>query len=95
MWHSPWLTTFATILIGLSLWLATEGLEDRGFCWVKKLTGMAGNYSLWPADEASKPQQTQGLRGANLEGFLARVEIDRVAIYARVSTHDRQTLPRT
>jgi putative DNA-invertase from lambdoid prophage Rac len=28
-----------------------------------------------------------------LEGFLARVETDRVAIYARVSTHDQQTLP--
>ena len=31
-------------------------------------------------------------RGAILEGFLARVETDRVAIYARVSTHDQQTL---
>jgi putative DNA-invertase from lambdoid prophage Rac len=28
-----------------------------------------------------------------LEGFLARVEPERVAIYARVSTHDQQTLP--
>jgi putative DNA-invertase from lambdoid prophage Rac len=28
-----------------------------------------------------------------LEGLLARVETDRVAIYARVSTHDQQTLP--
>jgi DNA invertase Pin-like site-specific DNA recombinase len=33
------------------------------------------------------------LRGTNVEGFLARVETDRVAIYARVSTHDQQTLP--
>jgi putative DNA-invertase from lambdoid prophage Rac len=29
----------------------------------------------------------------NLEWFLARVEPERVAIYARVSTHDQQTLP--
>jgi putative DNA-invertase from lambdoid prophage Rac len=43
--------------------------------------------------ERVKAQQTQGLRGVNLEGFLARVETDRVAIYARVSTHDQQTLP--
>jgi DNA invertase Pin-like site-specific DNA recombinase len=28
-----------------------------------------------------------------LEGFLARAEPERVAIYARVSTHDQQTLP--
>ena len=28
-----------------------------------------------------------------MEGFLARVEIERVALYARVSTHDQQTLP--
>jgi putative DNA-invertase from lambdoid prophage Rac len=28
-----------------------------------------------------------------LEGFLARPENERVAIYARVSTHDQQTLP--
>jgi putative DNA-invertase from lambdoid prophage Rac len=28
-----------------------------------------------------------------LEAFLARVEPERVAIYARVSTHDQQTLP--
>ena len=43
--------------------------------------------------ERVKAQQTQGLRGVNLERFLARVETDRVAIYARVSTHDQQTLP--
>jgi DNA invertase Pin-like site-specific DNA recombinase len=28
-----------------------------------------------------------------LEGFLAAVEPNRIAIYARVSTHDQQTLP--
>ena len=50
-------------------------------------TDTAYRKSTW------KPQQTQGLRGANLEGFLAVVETDRVAIYARVSTHDEQTLP--
>jgi DNA invertase Pin-like site-specific DNA recombinase len=43
--------------------------------------------------EHVKAQQTHGLRSADLEGFLARVETDRVAIYARVSTHDQQTLP--
>lgn len=35
----------------------------------------------------------KGLHGFNLEGFLARVETERVALYARVSTHDQQTLP--
>jgi DNA invertase Pin-like site-specific DNA recombinase len=35
----------------------------------------------------------RGLHGSNLEGFLARVEAERVALYARVSTHDQQTLP--
>ena len=40
-----------------------------------------------------KAPANTGLRGADLEGFLARVETDRVAIYARVSTHDQQTLP--
>jgi len=39
------------------------------------------------------PANTGVTRRANLEGFLARVETDRVAIYARVSTHDQQTLP--
>ena len=29
----------------------------------------------------------------NWEGFLARGESERIAIYARVSTHDQQTLP--
>ena len=54
---------------------------------------MAINYSFRPCRKSTaKPQQTQGLRGTNLEGFLARVETDRVAIYARVSTHDQQTL---
>jgi DNA invertase Pin-like site-specific DNA recombinase len=28
-----------------------------------------------------------------LEGFLARREIEKIALYARVSTHDQQTLP--
>lgn len=28
-----------------------------------------------------------------MEGFLARAEPERVAVYARVSTHDQQTLP--
>jgi putative DNA-invertase from lambdoid prophage Rac len=52
------------------------------------------NYSFRPYRKSTwKPQQTQGLRGAKLEGLLARVETDRVAIYARVSTHDQQTLP--
>jgi len=38
-------------------------------------------------------QQTRGFRGADLERFLARVGTERVALYARVSTHDQQTLP--
>jgi putative DNA-invertase from lambdoid prophage Rac len=37
--------------------------------------------------------KTGDFRGLNWEGFLARAETDRVAIYARVSTHDQQTLP--
>ena len=41
----------------------------------------------------ARPQQTQGFHGSDLEGFLARVEAERVALYARVSTHDQQTLP--
>ena len=57
-------------------------------------TDTAINYSFRPyRKHARKPQQTRGFRPSNLEGFLAMVETDRVAIYARVSTHDQQTLP--
>ena len=52
------------------------------------------NYSFRPhLKPTRKSQQTRGFRRANLEEFLARVETERVAIYARVSTHDQQTLP--
>jgi len=34
-----------------------------------------------------------GFRRTGFGGFLARVETERVAVYARVSTHDQQTLP--
>ena len=40
-----------------------------------------------------KAPANTGVTRHELEGFLARVETERVAIYARVSTHDQQTLP--
>ena len=40
-----------------------------------------------------EPLQMAGFDEPDLEGFLARVETERVAVYARVSTHDQQTLP--
>jgi len=55
---------------------------------------MAINYSFRPYREGRrKPLQIAGFGKPDSEGFLARVETERVAIYARVSTHDQQTLP--
>ena len=52
------------------------------------------NYSFWPyRNHTRRPQQTRGFCRFDSEGFLARVEPERVALYARVSTHDQQTLP--
>ena len=55
---------------------------------------MAINYSFRPYGKSTpRPLKTPGFHGSDLEGFLARVEAERVALYARVSTHDQQTLP--
>ncbi len=60
------------------------------FCF----TNMAINYSFRPyRNHTRRPQQTRGFCRFDSEGFLARVEPERVALYARVSTHDQQTLP--
>jgi len=52
------------------------------------------NYSFRPCDhDPWKPLWIAGFYGLDLERFLARGENARIAIYARVSTHDQQTLP--
>ena len=59
-----------------------------------RFTDMTINYSFRPyRNRTRRPQQTRGFCRFDLEGFLARVEPERVALYARVSTHDQQTLP--
>jgi putative DNA-invertase from lambdoid prophage Rac len=39
------------------------------------------------------PNKINGLRRSSTEGFLARRKVLRAGLYARVSTHDQQTLP--
>jgi len=52
-----------------------------------------GLYGYAMSEGEWEPLQMAGFDEPDLEGFLARVETERVAVYARVSTHDQQTLP--
>jgi putative DNA-invertase from lambdoid prophage Rac len=55
---------------------------------------MAGNYSFRPYPKRTRiPRKHRASTGRIWGGVLARVETERAAIYARVSTHDQQTLP--
>jgi len=62
-------------------------------------TGIAGdataiNYNLWPwVGRASETLQNHGFQQAISEGVFWPGAIVRAGLYARVSTHDQQTLP--
>jgi putative DNA-invertase from lambdoid prophage Rac len=76
------------------------GYTQNGFTWHELFLGEKSGI-VWPLTnvfrhtvfEQSASCIQKALRATARGGFLARVEPLRVALYARISTHDQQTLP--